>query len=899
MKKNTLNRGKESVLKDYCSLQVEEVVAECKTDTEHGLTNEEAQTRLKQFGKNVLISQKSFSTWTIFFHQFSSPLIWFLLVGALIAGLLGEWVQMGAISAIVLLNAFLSFFQEHNAEKSFEALKQYSVPTAKILRGGKAQVLPSETIVPGDLVLLEAGDIVAADGRLVYVAQLSIQEAALTGESAAVYKVVEPVKAHSLGDKKNMAFSGTHVLTGRGKLLVTHTGSHTELGKIAASLEKHTREPTPLQIRFRDLGKQLMLICIAILISMALLAFWKGEGLVQIALTSLSLAVATIPEGLPAVITVALSIGVRRMAKRNVLMRRLASVETLGCTSVICADKTGTITKNEMMVSHLWTSGKVFDFSGTGYEPKGEILLEGQPVDVQKFPELMMALKVGLLCNQAELFEEGGSWKAVGDPMEGALLVAAAKGNLQRETVKQSIKFIGEVPFDSERKRMSVLCSDSFLYVKGALEVVLALCETCMWEDKEIPLEEGKKEEILEAHHRLADQGFRILGLAKRQVEGLQPLDPSLEQKLQFVGFVAIIDPPREGVKEAISSCREAKMIPVMITGDHKKTALAIAQKIGLMQDGFQALEGSELDAMDDATFQNQIVRTSVFARVSAEHKLRIVRSWKSLGHVVAMTGDGVNDAPAVTHADIGISMGVMGTEVTKKASDMVILDDHFATIVEAVKEGRCIYANILKFVHFLLSANFAELVVITLGILFTEKGTLGMAWAALLPAQILWINLVTDGFPAIALAFDPVTEQAMKESPRKLAEPILPMRWIGRLVTLGCVAALASIFVGYLGGGKNFSVKQTMVFTELVLLEFGILFLIRLPLSVFSNWKLLAAVLFSFFLQLLVIYVPWMRIGFGTTMLQLSQWIYLVGTALLASVCMLFVLRIMRRKRV
>ncbi len=862
-------------------MRLEEICSHFQTDALRGLTELEAAARLKKFGLNALPRPKRLSTWFIFFRQFSSPLIWFLFVGAGIAGLLGEWIQMSAISSIMLINGIISFFQEYSAERSFEALQSLCVTTSKVVRDGHMREIPSADIVPGDLVLIEAGDQVPADGQLVYATQLAIQESALTGESVAVHK----------GIKKTLVFSGTHVVSGKGRFIATNTGVHTELGKIAASLQVRKRELTPLQVRFNRLGVQLIFICLAIIALVSLLGFWKGMGTIEIALTSLSLAVAAIPEGLPAIVTITLAMGVRRMAKSHVLMRRLSSVETLGCISVICVDKTGTLTKNEMVVTHFWIGGKQFDVTGNGYEPKGDF----QP---PQDPALLFALKVAVLCNNAQLDQVDGIWKITGDPTEAALLVAAGKAGLWKKDLEETALFLEEIPFDSERKRMSILRHDGQLYLKGALESILPLCTRCLWQGHQQIFNEEMKTAISDAQHRLASQGCRILALAQRDLPGQEHCDPSLERDLQFIGLVAMRDPPRPGVKEAIHACREAGIIPVMITGDHKETARAIAQEIGLLLPHEIAIEGKELDEMDDHALNKAILKTAVFARVSAQHKLRIIQAWKSHKHIVAMTGDGVNDAPAMKRADIGIAMGITGTEVTKQASDMVILDDHFASIVAAVKEGRAIYSNIVKFVHFLLSANFAELLVIFFGILWGFSGAPGEVWAILLPSQILWINLVTDGCPAIALAFDPIEKAVMKQKPRKISEPILSLPWVFKLVLVGLIAALGAIFAAQLGFSKDMRTGQTMAFTTLVILELGLLFLIRMPLSLFSNKWLLATLLLSVLLQLVVIYTPFLHLPFGTISLAPFEWLQILGIASFVNLIIFLMIRFARSKK-
>lgn len=863
--------------KDFSIISTEEVISTFQTDSENGLSQTEALSRLKKYGRNELPQPKKFSTWIIFFRQFSSPLIWFLMIGALIAALLGEWIQMSAIWAILFLNAVIGFFQEYSAERSFKELQKLSLPNSKVLRDGNVKEIPSYEIVPGDVVILESGDHVPADGRVIYIASLAIQESALTGESLPVHKISDPIQQMPIADQKNMVFSGTHVVNGKGKIIITLTGEKSQLGKIASSLQM-TKELTPLQLRFNRLAKQLIFLCLCIIGVISLLGFWKNLTIVEIALTSLSLAVAAIPEGLPAIVTVTLAVGVRKMAKRNALIRRLASVETLGCTTVICSDKTGTLTQNEMVVKHLWVGGRLFEVSGESYEPKGEFKEKGIAIDVSKFPELLEALKIGCLCNDATLNQENDKWKIFGDPTEGSLLVAAAKADLWKEKLEGEAPLIGEIPFDSNRKMMSAFRKDSKLYVKGALEHLLAHCDEIVWDGKKEKISDEKRQIIEKTQIQLASDGFRILALATKELPLSTSIDPSIENNLIFVGFVAMLDPPKPGVEEAIAACKNAHMIPIMITGDHKITATAIAKQIGLMEPDSIVLEGKEIDAMDETHFNKAVLKTAIFARVNPNHKLRIIEAFKSHGHVVAMTGDGVNDAPAIKKADIGISMGITGTEVTKQVSDMVILDDHFASIVAAVQEGRAIYNNIVKFVRFLVSANLAELMVIFFSILWGYKDLTGHEWAILLPSQILWINLVTDGFPALALAFDPIEKKLMRHPPRKLSEPILSTVWVTILVAISILMSIAAITAGHLGFQESRSLGQTMAFTELVILELGILFVIRMNLSL--NKYLIWAIILSILMQLLVIYTPSMRIPFGTTPLISVQWIQIIGLA-------------------
>lgn len=881
--------------KDPSTSTFDEVASSLQTDLQNGLSQAEALSRLKKYGKNELPKQKRFSAWATFFRQFSSPLIWFLIIGASIAAFLGEWIQMSVICAILFINAMISFFQEYSAERSFEALQKLSVPNSKVLRDGHVNEIPSSEIVPGDLVVLESGDHVPADGRIAYVTGLTIQESALTGESVPIHKITEPMEKMPVADQKNMVFAGTHVVNGKGKIVVTVTGEKSQLGKIALSL-KTTKQLTPLQVRFNRLGRQLIYLCLGMIVTIFFLGIWKNLGIVEIVLTSLSLAVAAIPEGLPAIVTVTLAVGVRKMAKRNALIRRLSSVETLGCTTVICADKTGTLTKNEMTLQNLWIGGRLFEITGQGYEPKGEFKENGTRIESSKIPELLQALKIGCLCNDATLQQEESIWTITGDPTEGALLVAAGKAEIWKQKLENEAPLIGEIPFDSKRKRMSAFRKDSYLYVKGALEYLLPLCNQLIWHGKEEKINEEKKSIIEEAQHQLASKGFRILALAIKEIPESVSIDPSIENELTFVGIAAMADPPRPGIQEAILACKKAKMIPMMITGDHKLTAIAIANQVGLMKPDSIAIEGKEIDEMNETHFNKIILKTAVFARVTPEHKLRIIQGLKSHGHVVAMTGDGVNDAPALKKADIGIAMGVTGTEVTKQVADMVILDDHFASIIVAVQEGRAIYNNIVKFVRFLISANLAEILTIFFGMLWGIQDLYGKEWAILLPAQILWINLVTDGFPAIALAFDPIEKKTMDQPPRKLTQSILSKAWIGILITIGILAAIASISAGHIGFQTSQSLGQSMAFTELVILELGILFVIRMNLAL-NKWLLLAVVI-SIALQLLVIYFPPMHIPFGTQPLQLMHWLQILGLAIIVNVISFTVVYLARKRK-
>lgn len=859
----------------------ENVCLNLQTDLHKGLTNKEAEKRLKEFGPNQLPEQKRVSPLTLLISQFSSFIVWTLIVAALIAGFLGEWIDATAIGVIVILNALLGFFQEYRAEKSLAALRKMATPFSKVIRNGELQTLPSEKIVPGDLVLIEAGDRIPADGRIIQSIELSTQEAALTGESMPVHKIALPIEKPSLavGDKKNMGFLGTVAVSGKGYLVVTETGLQTELGKIASLLQEGKEEQTPLQIRLEELGHRLVWICLGVVALVFALGFFRGTPLVENLLISISLAVAAIPEGLPAIVTVALSIGVRKMAKRNALVRRLPSVETLGCTTVICTDKTGTLTQNEMVVRSIWVNDRFIDVTGVGYHPEGDFEINHAKINQQDIHELMMALKIGTLCNSAELHQnQQKTWSIAGDPTEGALLTAAGKANLFKQDLERENPIITEIPFDSERKRMSVArqtLEGSVLFIKGATDVILSHSESILLNGKIEPLTEENKKKILDANAYLASQALRVLAVGYRPLPQDVKIDHSMENQLILVGLVAMMDPPRPEVKKSIETCKNAGITPVMITGDHKETAIAVAKELKLMNEGAVALTGAELEQMDDQSLIDKVRKIAIYARTSAAHKLRIVRAWKSLGEVVAMTGDGVNDAPAIKEADIGVAMGITGTDVTKEASDMVILDDNFASIVNAVEEGRGIYDNIIKFVNYLMSSNIAELLVIFLGMFLGFRDPLGNPFVSLSAVQLLWLNLVTDGFPAITLGLDPVDPTAMNRPPRKSSDSIFPLRFAIQLFVTSFVIALGTLISCHYGLRQSAELAQTMAFTTLVVLELVRVQMVRSQyhMSIFSNPFIILALISSLLLQLLVVYTPFLQTVFGTVSLNPTEW--------------------------
>lgn len=866
----------------WWKLAAQDIAEELHTDLKGGLTALEVKKRLEEYGPNRLPEQKKVSPVKLFLSQFSSLIVWILIGAAAIAGILGEWIDAWAITVIVVLNAVLGFVQEYRAERSLAALKKLSSPKSKVLRDGASQIVDSVFLVPGDLVLLEAGDRVPADGRVVYSVQLSVQEAALTGESMPVPKIIEAMTADDLplGDKKNMAFMGTVVVRGKGRMVVTQTGLATELGKIASLLREGSEEKTPLQIRLEGLGRRLVLFCLGIVVVVFVLGLARGIGFIDILLTALSLAVAAIPEGLPAIVTVALALGVRRMAKRNALIRRLPSVETLGCASVICTDKTGTLTQNEMTVRSVWVNEKFVDVAGAGYSPQGGFEQDGKGLDPEEHPELMMALKISVLCNNAQLGESDGAWQIIGDPTEGSLIVAAAKAGLKKEDLEAQYPLTGEIPFDSDRKRMSVARQSpqgegKVLFVKGAPDIILERCGSILINGKKVPLGPEQKNGVLRANGTLAGQALRVLALAWRELGRDIPMDESAENDLTFAGLMAMSDPPRPEAKKSIELCRRAGIRTVMITGDHKETAVAVARELGLMERGELAIDGQELDRMSEESLNDNVRKIVVYSRVSAEHKLKIVRAWKAAGEIVAMTGDGVNDAPAIKEADIGIAMGMTGTDVTKEASDMVITDDNFASIVNAVEEGRGIYDNIIKFVNYLLSSNIAELLVIFMGMLLGFTDRAGNAFVSLSAVQLLWMNLVTDGFPAIALGLDPLAPGAMERAPRKVSEPILSSRFAFQLCLVSLTIAAAALTACHFGLRQGVPMAQTMTLTALVVMQLVRVQVIRsrYHIGLFSNPWLAFALAGSLALQLCVIYIPPLQNVFGTVSLGKTEW--------------------------
>jgi Ca2+-transporting ATPase len=842
------------------------------TDAGRGLARSEAARRLDEFGPNELVDRGGKGPWSILLEQFTSIMVAILIVAAVVSGALGDYEDAVAIAVIVALNTALGFTQEYRAERAMEALKKMAVPTVKVRREGRVGEVSAQEVVPGDVVLLEAGALVPADGRLLESANLRVQEAALTGESEAVEKDPGTLSGEDLplGDRRNMVYSGTVVARGRGEAVVTETGMATELGGIAAMIQGVKGERTPLQRRLDQVGKVLALAALAIVGVVFVLGLLRGEDLELLFLTAVSLAVAAVPEGLPAVVTIALALGAQRMLRRRALIRKLPAVETLGSVTVICSDKTGTLTENRMTATVLEVADRRVDL--TGEHPS---VADGSPG-----PALLLA--AGALCNDALLeIDEGEGPRALGDPTEGALVVAAAREGLLKQGLEAALPRVDELPFDSERKRMTtvheahpgredgkipealgvVLGGDSvrFAFTKGAVDGLLEVSGEILVDGHVEPLGEAWRARISSANERLAAGGMRILGVAFRPLGPSEEAGAALERDLVFVGLVGMIDPARAEAKEAVRTSRAAGIRPAMITGDHPVTALAIATELRITEAGGRVLTGRELSRLSADELKKVVEEVSVYARVSPEHKLDIVEALQKRGHVVAMTGDGVNDAPALKKADIGVAMGITGTDVTKEAADMVLRDDNFATIVAAVEQGRVIYDNVRKFIKYLLTSNSAEVLVMLVGPL------LGLP-LPLLPLQILWINLVTDGLPALALGLEPAERDTMRRPPRRPDEGVFA-RGLGRHVLwVGTLMALISLAVGYWYWRAEPAIWQTMVFTTLTFSQMGHVLAIRsgkdslFTIGPLSNKALLAAVGLTFALQLAALYAPFFQ---------------------------------------
>ena len=899
-------------------MAVADVLAALGTDAQSGLSAREAEARLQRFGTNELARKKPVPGWRKFLQQFANVLIILLLVAGAVSTVL--WLYQDASSlpyealaifAIVLLNATMGYVQQARAEEALAALRRMTADEAAVVRDGTTRVIPAAEIVPGDIILLEEGDRVPADGRLIESISLHTAEAALTGESLPVEKDVRPIDADCpVGDRHNMVFAGTAVTQGHGRAVITATGMQTQMGRIAGMLGETPDEVTPLQVELDRVGKLLgavvVAIAIVIIATILLVEDVSGLAIFDVLILGVALAVAAVPEGLPAIVTAVLSIGVQRMAKRYAIVRHLASVETLGSANVIASDKTGTLTRNEMTVRVVVTASGRVTLSGTGYAPAGEVTQgNGEPIGEALKAELEKALTIADRANNAELNNSDGRWTVQGDPTEGALVVAARKIGLSGDTLGARYPRIAEIPFSSERKMMSTVHADAgnaerlLVMTKGAPDVLLSRCTHELVGERTQPLTDARRAEIQAACNGLAEDALRTLAVAFRPLSKTgteqRRFDEGVEGDLVFVGLFGLIDPPRREAKDSVQRAKRAGIRTIMITGDHPKTAAVIARELDISADG-RAISGAELDRMSDEELDRVVREVSVFARVNPEHKLRIVNALQRQGLTVAVTGDGVNDAPALKTANIGVAMGISGTDVSREAADIVLADDNFATIVAAIEEGRTIFANIRKFLRYLLSSNIGEVMTMFFGVLLAD--VIGLAVTSnglvlpLVATQILWINLVTDGAPALALGLDPSDDDVMSRPPRPSGEGVLTGEMWRGIIFVGVIMAVGTLLVldaslpgGLIEGTGTLAYAQTMAFTTLVMFQlFNVLNARSDERSAFhgllTNPWLWVAITLSVALQALVIYVPPLQQAFSTTALSFTDWIYCAAVA-------------------
>ncbi len=881
-------------LRKYYQKSIKEIESELNTSLSKGLSESEVNNRLEKIGPNQLKEGKKRTIWNMLIDQFKDVLILILLVSAVVSLLLGEATDAIVIVIIVILNAVMSVLQEFKAEKSLDALKKMTVPETVVIRDGQQKKIQSQQLVPGDIVILESGDRIPADLRLVKVTDMRIQESVLTGESEAVEKNTSAVEAKdtSLGDRTNMAYMSTSVIAGRGKGLVVATGMDTEMGQIAGMLQEQKQELTPLQKKLNQVGKNLGVIILFVIAIVILLGCLRGIDFFDMFMTGISLAVAAVPEGLPAVVTIVLALGVQQMIKKNAIIRRLPAVETLGATTVICSDKTGTLTQNQMTVQKLALANREIDVEGVGYEPFGQFRENGKFIQPSEEQSLSLLLKAAALCNNSSLRqnEDNQNWDIIGDPTEGALIVTAAKAGYQKEGLENKYPRLKELPFDSDRKRMSTIHQTTdggtLLFVKGAPDQIIERCKNYMNNGESTQLSKSIKELILEQNKKLASAALRVLAIAyreitpseKKQLEYDQKFDiDKTESQLIFLGLMAMIDPPRKEALQAVQTCRKAGIRPVMITGDYSLTAQAIADQLDIYHSGDRIITGTELENMSQPELEKIVLETTIFARVSPRHKQRIVKALQKNKQVVAMTGDGVNDAPALKESDIGVAMGITGTDVSKEAADMILTDDNFSSIVSAVEEGRKIYQNIRKFIRYLLSCNLGEIITIFIAIL------IGLP-RPLLPIQILWVNLVTDGFPALALGLDPAERDLMKHPPRDPDEGIFSGKMGFNIFSQGIFIGIITLIAFYYGYSQySLEVGETMAFGTLSFTQLWQSLNSRseryslAKLGIFSNRYLILAILVSGILQLAVMLIPYLQLVFKVVPLSYYQWLVII----------------------
>jgi len=852
--------------------------------THDGLSETDAQAKLAEHGLNEIARKKKNNPIRLLVRQFSSFLILLLAVAAFFSFAIGRSVDAMVIVVIIIANGLLGFAQEYKAERAVDSLKKMMAPKAMVMRGGKQREINANHLVPGDIVLLEEGCNVPADVRVINSVSMMMDESALTGESFPVKKHAMPCGDVPLAERTAMAYMGTSVSYGRGRGVVVATGMETELGKIASMVDVAGKK-TPLEDQLTRFGRSLGIMVIAICALVFVGGILRSYDPMDMAMTGIALAVAAVPEGLPAVVTITLALGVQRMSRRKAIVRRLHAVETLGAVDVICTDKTGTLTENLMTVRRIWTEGIHFSVTGTGHSTSGEFHVMGKDMDPARYNGLMMLLRCGALCNNAEMRGE----KFFGDPTETALLVAAHKA-LDVHKLKAHFTRAGEVPFSSERKMMSVLCKatggEAALFAKGAPEYLLKKCTRAYSKGKLESLSEAKRKEVLDTATAMAANAFRVLALAYRPTDG--EATESEERDYIFLGLVGMMDPPRNEVLPSLQLCRQAGIRVVMVTGDHEETSKAIAKELGIYKDGDTMLTGAQMEAMNDSELIAMANHISVYARVSPAHKLRIVRILREKGHTVAMTGDGVNDAPALKRADIGIAMGIRGTDVAKEAADLVLADDNFSTVVAAVSEGRTIYDNIRKFVHFMLATNLGEVLVVALALLigFRDPSNPARIALPLTAIQLLWVNLLTDGLPAMSLGADPASEHAMKRPPRKRSDRMLSVAFASDVAFASILVGIGVLSLFAYGLPSGVENAMTMAMTGLVFSEFAILQAIkqRYGVRLRSNKMLIASMAAALALQVAVVYVPALQAIFGTVALAAMDWAYILGAVAVMS---------------
>lgn len=863
-----------------------DVLGELNTYSAKGLTTEEAHRRLETYGRNEFKEAKKRSLFLKFMDQFKDFLILVLLVAAVIEIFAQQYVEALVIMAIVILNAILSVYQEGQAEKSLESLKKMSAPEAKVIRDGQKTVIPAAELVPGDIVLLDAGDIIPADIRLLTGSNVKVDESSLTGESVAVEKDSEAILPSdaTLGDRKNMAYMSTIMTYGRGTGVVVGTGHQTEIGKIASLIEEIREDLTPLQVKLEKMGKMLGYLTVGICAVVFVLGMLQKREILDMLLVSVSLAVAAIPEGLPAIVTIVLSIGMNRMVKKNAIVKKLLAVETLGSTTIICSDKTGTLTQNEMTVTRVYSDGDFFDVSGRGYAPQGEITFYGQAPSREQFTQLKALFYAAVLANDATLTERSDGYAIIGDPTEGALLTLAGKAGFSKEELEAEMPRVQEMPFDSERKMMSTFHRSSdrtIQYTKGAPDIVLSRCTHIFTKQGIRPIQAQDVEQIMSANAEMASEALRVLGYAMRFHDLDKPIQAE-ENDLIFVALTGMIDPPRQEAKDAIALCKQAGIRTVMITGDYRETAFQIAKELGICERHEETISGGELAKIADTDYRELVKHIRVYSRVSPEQKVKIVQALRDNGEIAAMTGDGVNDALALKQSDIGISMGITGTDVAKNTADVVLTDDNFASIVSAVEEGRIIFSNIQKFVLFLLSCNIGEILLVFTALL------LGME-EPLKPIHLLWLNLITDSLPALALGVEPGEPGIMRHKPRSKEDPIISTSMIFSIVLQSIAIAGASLYSFYLGSQlypESITHARAIVFTTLISSELLRAFSNRSlerpiwEVGLLTNKKMLSAVAISFTLLLAALYVPFLQPIFDTFSLGLRDWEIVLGLA-------------------